>query len=84
MDLKAALAHRMQQLGYSQYKLTQEICKLRADDGGIPPVLKYNSSIGKALQEPDHVKFYIIADMIKALEGEIIIRWNNPEETTLD
>ncbi|MBD1912117.1 hypothetical protein [Leptolyngbya sp. FACHB-16] len=82
--MKEILAHRMQQLGYSQYKLTQEVCKLRSEDGDVPPVLKYNSSIGKALNDPDNVKLYIIEDIVNALGGEIIIRWNNPQEIRVD
>jgi hypothetical protein len=82
MDMKEVLAQRIAQLGYSQYRVTQEICKLRANGDEIPPVTRYNSSIIKALTDPQNVKFYVIEDLIKALGGEIIIRWH--EDVTVD
>jgi hypothetical protein len=76
MDMKEILAQRIEQLGYSQYKVTQEVCKLRAEGDEIPPVTRFNSSIGKALEDPQNVKLYIIEDLVKALGGELIIRWH--------
>lgn len=84
MDMKKALEDRMQQLGYTQYKLTKQICQMRAEGDEIPPVTRYNSTVGKALDNPLHVKYYIIQDLIKAMDGEIVIRWNNPDEVKLD
>ena len=78
--MKEILQRRMEQLDFSQYRLTQEVCKLRAEGDEIPPVSRYQSSIRKAITDPQHVKLYIIQDMVKALDGEIIIRWNNREE----
>lgn len=84
MGMKEVLAERIAQLGYTQYKVTQAVCKLRAEDGIVPPVTRYNSSITKALDDPQNVKFYILEDLVKALDGEIVIRWNNPQEVKLD
>lgn len=84
MDIKEILANRMQQLGYSQYRLTQEICKLRAEDGEVPPVTKYQSSIRQAIADPDNVKHRIVEDLVKALDGEIVVRWNNRQEVKVD
>lgn len=80
MDMKDILTERMAKLGYSQYRLTKEICKLRAQDGKVPPVSKYQSSVRQAIAEPNMVKFYIIEDLIKAMGGEVIIRWTNHED----
>jgi hypothetical protein len=46
-------------------------------------VTKYQSSINKAFRDPDNVKVYIVDDMIAAMGGEQVIRWNNPEEVVL-
>lgn len=80
MDLKDILTERMEKLGYSQYRLTKEVCKLRAQDGKAPPVSKYQSSIRQAIVDPNSVKHYIIKDVIKAMGGELIVRWNNHED----
>jgi hypothetical protein len=36
--------------------------------------------VRKALNDPQHVTYYVIEDLIKAMDGEIIIRWNNRTE----
>jgi hypothetical protein len=78
--VKEVLEQRMAQLGMTQYKLTQAICELRAEGGEVPPVTRYQSSVRKALMDPQHVTYYVIEDLIKAMDGEIIIRWNNRTE----
>lgn len=80
MSMKEILEERMKQLGFSQYKLTKEVCQIRAQDGEVPPVSKYQSSIRQAISDPENVKWYIIEDMVKAMDGEIVIRWNNHQD----
>ncbi|MGB7312889.1 MAG: hypothetical protein WA939_08155 [Nodosilinea sp.] len=82
MDIREAMAQRMQQLGYTQYKVTQEICKLRAEGDEIPPVTRYNSTVGKTLQEPQKASFQAIEELVQVMGGEIIIRWH--EDVKLD
>lgn len=82
MDIKAAMAQRMQQLGYTQYKVTQQICKLRAEGDEIPPVTRYNSAVGKSLEEPQKASFQAIEELVKVMGGEIVIRWR--DDVTLD
>ncbi len=82
MDMKDVLAQRIEKLGYTQYKVTQEICKLRAEGDEIPPVTRYNSTVAKALNDPQNVKFYLIEDLIKSLGGELVVRWH--EDVKLD
>lgn len=77
MDMKEVLAQRIEKLGYTQYKVTQEVCKLRAEGDEIPPVTRYNSTVAKALNDPQNVKFYVLEDLIKALGGELIVRWHD-------
>lgn len=79
--MKEVLEKRLDQLGWSQYKLTKEICAIRAMEGEEDPkVTRYQSSIRKAIADPDHVNYYIIEDIVKALGGEIVIRWKTYEE----
>ncbi|MGF1566866.1 MAG: hypothetical protein ACFCVD_02125 [Nodosilinea sp.] len=82
MDMKEALALRMQRLGYTQYKVTQEICKLRAEGDEIPPVTRYNSAVGRTLQDPQKASFQAIEELVKVMGGEIIVRWH--DDVTLD
>jgi hypothetical protein len=46
----------------------------------VPPGTRYQSSVRKALLDPQHVTYYVIEDLIKALDGEIIVRWNNRQD----
>lgn len=79
--MRDVLENRMNQLGFTQYRLTKEICQMRTKDGEeVPPVTRYNSSIRQAVQDPENVKFQIIEDVVKAMGGEIVIRWHNIEE----
>jgi hypothetical protein len=77
MSMKAVIEERMKQLGLNQLGLTQEVCKIRAEDGVVPPTTRYQSSVRKAILDPHHVTYYVIEDLVKALDGEIIVRWNN-------
>lgn len=84
MGKKEVLEQRMQALGWTQYRLVQEICKLRQSRGKHDAtVTRYQSSISKALKDPDNVKTYIIDDVIEALGGEQIIRWKSYEDVKL-
>ncbi|NJP11680.1 MAG: hypothetical protein HC866_21250 [Leptolyngbyaceae cyanobacterium RU_5_1] len=78
--MKDVIENRMKQLGFSEYRVTKEVCQLRAQDGEVPPITKYHSSIRQAIDKPENVKFYIIEDIVKAMGGEIVIRWHNIEE----
>jgi hypothetical protein len=78
--MQEILKQRMEQLGYSQYRLTKEVCQIRAQDGEVPPVTKYQSSVRQAIDHPEQVKWYIVEDLIKAMDGEIVIRWNNRQD----
>jgi hypothetical protein len=77
MGMKEVIEERMNQLGLNQLGLTQEVCKVRAVNGVVPPTTRYQSSVRKALLDPQHVTYYVIEDLIKALDGEIIVRWNH-------
>jgi hypothetical protein len=35
------------------------------------------ASESPSIRDPQHVTYYMIEDLVKALDGEIIVRWNN-------
>lgn len=72
---------RMEQLGWTEYRLVQEIVKLRQARGDTEVKLtNIQSSINKALKDPEGRATYINDDIVEALGGEFIIRWKNVEE----
>lgn len=74
---------RMEQLGWSEYRLCQEIVKLRQARGEETTLQKLQSSINKALKEPEGRATYINDDIVSALGGEFVIRWKQFEEVKL-
>lgn len=85
MDRKEILATRLRELGWTEYRLVQEVCKLRAARGEEnATVTRYQSSISKAMKDPANVKTYIADDIIEALGGEQVIRWNMPKEVKIE
>jgi hypothetical protein len=74
---------RMEQLGWSEYRLCQEIVKLRQARGEETTLQKLQSSINKALKEPEGRATYINDDIVNALGGEFIIRWKQFEDVKL-
>jgi hypothetical protein len=79
MDTAAILAQRLQALGWTQYRLTKEVIRLKGEDA---PVTRYNSSIKTTLNNPENSKFENVRDLVKAMGGEIVIRF--PEDYTVD
>ncbi len=74
MNLSEILQERLDELGWTPYRLTQEIMKLRAMDG---PVTKQSSSVTRWLKQPENSKLENIQDVVQALGGEIVIRFPN-------
>ena len=74
---------RMEQLGWTEYRLVQEIVKLREARGLKASITSIQSSINKALKEPEGRATYINDDIVAALGGEFVIRWRQFEEVKL-
>jgi hypothetical protein len=74
---------RMENLGWSEYRLVREIVKLRQARGDEATITSIQSSINKALKDPEGRATYINDDIIQALGGEFVIRWKNVEEVKL-
>ncbi|MDA0672654.1 MAG: hypothetical protein O3C67_02975 [Cyanobacteria bacterium] len=78
MDTAEILVQRLQALGWTQYRLTKEVIRLKGEDA---PVTRYNS-IKTTLNNPENSKFENVRDLVKAMGGEIVIRF--PEDYTVD
>ncbi len=78
---KEILEKRLHELGWSAYKLAQIVTQLRAEEEGEgKKVSNFVSLVKNALSKPDNSSFKTIETLIKALDGEIIIRWKQKKE----
>jgi hypothetical protein len=50
---------------------------------GAPPVFAPLETV-LAIADPDNVKHWIVEDLVKALDGEIVVRCNNRQEVKVD
>jgi hypothetical protein len=83
MDRKETYQRRLEELGWTEYRLVQEIVKLRQARGEDVKLTSIQSSINKALKEPNGRATYINDDIVEALGGETVIRWKTYSEVTL-
>jgi hypothetical protein len=76
MDRKEIYQARMRELGWTEYRLVQEVVKIRQARGETAVTLtSIQSTINKALKQPDGRATYINDDIVKALGGQPIIEW---------
>ncbi len=81
---KEILDERLKELGWSAYKLAQEVSKLRSqEEEQEKKVTSFVSSVRQALEKPDNSSLKTIETLIKALDGEIIIRWKERKEIVI-
>ena len=81
---KEILDERLKELGWSAYKLAQEVSKLRSqEEEQEKKVTSFVSSVRQALEKPDNSSLKTIETLIKALDGEIIIRWKERKEVVI-
>jgi len=74
------LQDRLKQMGWSRYKLTQEYCRVRGEPTDPSSIKRYEGTIKRALEDPNKSSTEVIELIIKALDGEQLIRWNTREE----
>lgn len=76
------LRDRFEKLGWTAYQLAKECIKVRVQDFGEeekrPATL--TSSVSKVLDNPNAASFKNVEAAIKAMGGEITIRWTNTEQ----
>lgn len=78
---KEILEDRLQELGWTPYKLAQLVSQLRSvEEGKEKKVTSFVSSVRQALNNPDSSSLKTIETLIKALDGELIIRWKQKKE----
>ena len=78
---KEILEERLKELDWSAYKVAQEVTRLKAEEEGEDKkVTSYVSSVRQALANPERSSLKTIETIIKALDGEIVIRWKEKTE----
>jgi len=75
------LEDRLKELGWSAYRLAQLVTQIRTkEEGEEKKVTSFVSSVRQALHNPDSSSLKTIETLIKALDGELIIRWKQKTE----
>ncbi|NES74005.1 MAG: hypothetical protein F6K24_56885 [Okeania sp. SIO2D1] len=80
MDSKV-LQDRLNELEWTTYRLAQEYDRVKGENKGAN---NYASTVKKALANPDESKGKTLEDLVKALRGKIVIRWEQLEEVVVD
>ncbi|MBW4533200.1 MAG: hypothetical protein KME09_04620 [Pleurocapsa minor HA4230-MV1] len=80
MDAKP-FSDRLKDLGWTPYKLAQELDKVRQTNKGAG---NYTSTVMKFLENPNNSRTITLLDLVTAMEGEIVIRWKVKKEVTVD
>lgn len=80
---KEDLEQRLKDLGWTLYKLAKQFSILRAADGDVSPATRYQTAIGKAMENPAKSKLETIEGIIQALNGELTIFWEPEQVVTI-
>ncbi|NJO97615.1 MAG: hypothetical protein HC764_17780 [Pleurocapsa sp. CRU_1_2] len=73
--------NRLKDLGWTPYRLAQELDKVRQTKKGAG---NYTSTVVKFLENPNNSRTITLLDLVKAMDGEIVIRWKVKKEVTVD
>jgi hypothetical protein len=74
------LQARLDELGWTHYRLAQELDKLRGENKGAA---NYASTVKKVIENPEMSRARTLEDLIRALGGELIIRWEKTEQVVV-
>lgn len=73
---KEILLDRLEQLGWSRYRLTKEYCRVQ----GIKPDAachdRFDNTVKEILENPETSSTRLVELIVKALDGEEYIQWN--------
>jgi hypothetical protein len=83
MGRKEVYEARMKELGLTAYQLAKKVVELRQARGEDANFTSIESSIRKCLKDPNGRATYINDDIVKAMDGETVIRWKSLTETTV-
>lgn len=73
---KEILEERLKELDWTAYKLAQEFAQVRnEEDGTDKKTTSFATSVRQALAKPEKSSLKTIETIVKALDGEIVIRW---------
>lgn len=75
------LQDRLDSLGWTQYRLAQEIDKLRGTNKGAG---NYTSTVKKVMDSPENSQSKTLEDLIKAMGGELFIKWQKTKPVVVD
>ncbi len=75
------LHDRLESLGWTPYRLAQEIDKLRGTNKGAG---NYTSTVKKVLDNPERSQSKTLEDLVKAMGGELFIKWQKTEPVVVD
>lgn len=74
---------RLEELGWTKYRLAQEVLKIRQERGETITFQSIESAVRKALANPDKASAQANDDLIKAMDGETIIQWQSIQQIKL-
>lgn len=82
---KAVLRQRFESLGWTAYRLAQEVGRVRQSVFGEEPKKPANlvTAVEKVLDDPNKSSFKNVEAAIKAMGGELIIRWETKEQVVV-
>jgi len=76
------LRDRFKRLGWTSYKLAQEVGKVRESVFGELPKKPGNlvTAVEKVIEDPNTSSFKNVEAAIRAMGGDLVIRWQNAEQ----
>ncbi|NEP15435.1 MAG: hypothetical protein F6J97_00860 [Leptolyngbya sp. SIO4C1] len=74
--MKDILQERLDMLGITKYEVSKRI----AENRGAKKVTDVSSIVAKTLSEPEGRRYSNVAEVVKAMGGDIVIRWHNTDE----
>jgi hypothetical protein len=76
------LQDRFQKLGWTSYRLAQEVSKIREKFFGetVKKPANLVTAVEKVIDDPNTSSFKNVEASIRAMGGEIVIRWKKTEE----
>lgn len=82
---KKILQDRFDKLGLTTYKLAQEVSKIRATVFGEAEKKPTSlvTSVSNVIENPNTSSFKNVEAAIRAMNGELIVRWKNVEEVVV-
>jgi len=75
------LQNRLKSLEWTEYRLAQEIDKLRGTNKGAG---NYTSTVNKVLKSPENSQSKTLEDLVKAMGGELFIKWQKTKLVVVD